>query len=195
MVFTNFVLWSITLHLSKLPVSFCPIKFVYCIMCVWGQLHILLGYQCQGIWVDLDGCLAFTWTSDDTPELRLVCLLFSATSNQTFCEGCVSGPARCTCSKEEACVSDDNFLENIPGVLEEGKCQNVCARTPSCMFYTWHDATTFYPYTCVLLTSCDQTESCSRCFSGPSVCSSGNPTTTPAPVMEGKCNWNNTANP
>ena len=93
-------------------------------------------FLCQDLCVDLDSCSAFTWTSEDNPDMQLVCLLFSATSNETFCDGCVSGPARCTCSKEEACVSDDNFLENIPGVLEEGQCQHVCARTPSCLFYT-----------------------------------------------------------
>ena len=147
-------------------------------------------YLCQGLCGDLDGCSAFTWTSEDNPDLHLGCVLFSATSNQTSCQGCVSGPPSCTCSREEACVADDNFLDAIPGVLEEGQCQDLCAGTPSCMFYTWHDATSFPSYTCILLTSCDVTDnSCSGCFSGPPACSSEIPTTIPAPATEGKSGW------
>ena len=84
-------------------------------------------YMCQGLCADLDGCSVFTWTSKDNPDLHLGCVLFAATSNQTSCMECVSGPASCTCSREESCVVDDNFLDVFSGVLEEGQCQDLCA--------------------------------------------------------------------
>ena len=145
-------------------------------------------YLCQGLCGDMESCSAFTWTTENNTQLKWSCFLFGSISNRTSCKECVSGPPSCTCSLEGACYGDeDNILDIIPAVQVEGECQDMCSETPSCMFYTWHDATSFPSYTCILLTSCDVTDSsCSGCYSGPPACSSQLLSTTSAPDTVGK---------
>ena len=144
-------------------------------------------YQCQAICVDTEGCTAFTWTTQDN-RLRLHCFLFASMSNQTSCDECVSGPARCTCSSEVACYSDENnILEEIHAVQTEAECQNYCLENHWCKFYTWQNSCNFPANFCVLLSSCEDTATCHGCYSGPCECSHELPTTTiTTPVIEGK---------
>merc|ERR1711892_1174467 len=142
-------------------------------------------YLCQDLCGGTEECQAFTWTTEANMGIKSACFLFATTSNQTSCSDCISGPRTCTCSSEVACqAEEENIVEIRPGVATEGQCQNICLETSSCMFYTWHDATSFPSYTCILLSSCDDTSVCSGCYSGPPECSSQLRPTTPAPAEE-----------
>jgi len=142
-------------------------------------------YLCQDLCGGTEECQAFTWTTEANMGIKSACFLFATTSNQTSCSDCLSGPRTCTCSSEVACqAEEENIVEIRPGVATEGQCQNICLETSSCMFYTWHDATSFPSYTCILLSSCDDTSVCSGCYSGPPECSSQLRPTTPAPAEE-----------
>ena len=130
---------------------------------------------CQEMCAGLEGCTAFTLTTDGYAELMTTCFLFAEIYNPTSCEGCVSGAATCTCSSEVACYEEEGtVLEVFPGVQTEGECKHLC-QDPFCTFCTWHGATSFPVYTCILHASCEDTYPCSGCFTGPSKCS-----TTPA---------------
>jgi len=142
-------------------------------------------YLCQDLCGGTEECQAFTWTTEANMGIKSACFLFATTSNQTSCSDCLSGPRTCTCSSEVACqAEEENIVEIRPGVATEGQCQNICLETSSCMFYTWHDATSFPSYTCILLSSCDDSSVCSGCYSGPPECSSQLQPTTPAPAEE-----------
>ena len=147
-------------------------------------------YQCQAVCVDNQGCTAFTWTSQDNQRFELHCFLFgSNTGNTTSCEECVSGPASCTCSSEVACHSDeDNIIDEIMGVQTEAECQNHCLEDSLCLFYTWQSSESFPAYSCLLLSSCEDTLPCQGCYTGPPECSQQiqTSTTTTSPTMEGK---------
>ena len=143
-------------------------------------------YQCQAICVDTEGCTAFTWTTQDN-LLELHCFLFGSIANQTSREDCISGPSSCTCSSEVGCQADENnILEEIDAVETEAECQNYCLENPLCMFYTWLNADNFPALYCVLLSSCEETDPCQGCYSGPPQCSHEISTTTASSDIEGK---------
>jgi len=130
-------------------------------------------YLCQDLCAGTEECTAFTWTTNENPQFRSTCFIFSNTSNEISSAECISGPNSCTCSSEVACQGDEeNILEIRPSVVTEGACQRICTETASCMYYTWHNANSFPSYTCILLSSCDESSVCSGCLSGPSECSS-----------------------
>ena len=148
-------------------------------------------YQCQAICGDTDGCVAFTWTTADNQRLKLHCFLFGSTDDQTSCEECASGPESCTCSTEVACEAyEDNIVDELVAVHYEAECQNYCLESLPCLFYTWQNNHSFPAYTCILLSSCQDTVPCQGCYSGPQECSQQISTTTNTPAMEGKGNFN-----
>ena len=144
-------------------------------------------YQCQAICGDTEGCAAFTWTTADNQQTKLHCFLFEETEDRTTCEECVSGPDSCTCSTEVACEAvEDNIVDEIFSVSTEAECQKYCQESESCLFYTWYSGNSFPVYSCVLLSSCEDTVPCHGCFSGPQECSQQISTTTSTPTVEGK---------
>jgi len=142
--------------------------------------HVADHQECQKICAESPSCQAFTWTSEEYLQSKLFCFLFLTTYNFTSCDGCISGPASCTCSSQYACDADeDNVLDVVNGVTEEVHCQDLCAENKSCSFYTWYDETNFPAITCFLLANCEVWETdCSGCYSGPPVCSGYTTTTT-----------------
>merc|ERR1711942_425794 len=129
-------------------------------------------YLCQAICVDTEGCAAFTWTTADNQRLKLHCFLFGSKDDQTSCQECVSGPESCTCSTEVACEADeDNIVDEIVGVHTEADCQNYCLESSPCLFYTWQSNISLPAYSCILLSSCEDTVPCRGCYSGPQGCS------------------------
>ena len=146
-------------------------------------------HLCQAICEDTEGCRAFTWTNSENTQFKHFCFLFASSFNQTSCEGCISGPATCTCSSEVACQDDnDNIADVIHDVHTEADCQNKCLESPSCEFYTWHSAGSFPAYSCVLFNNCEDPVSCHGCLSGPPDCSNNvnTTTTTHNPLLKGE---------
>ena len=136
--------------------------------------------------------LAYLIITADNQQLQLHCLLFGSTGNQTSCQECVSGPQSCTCSTEVACeAGEDNIVDELFAVQTEAECQNHCQESSSCLFYTWHSLNSFPAYSCILLSSCEDTAPCQGCYSGPQECSHQISTTTNTPAMEGKDSCHN----
>merc|ERR1712179_235163 len=143
-------------------------------------------YQCQVICGQTEGCEGFTWTSANHAQLRLFCFLFYDIFDKTECEECISGSANCICSDEVACRGDvGNTIDVLEAVLTEAECQNHCLDSFSCKFYTWYSTGSFPAHICVLLSSCEDTVPCNKCFSGTPECSHELTTTTPSPTQEG----------
>ena len=69
---------------------------------------------------------------------------------------------------------------------QEDLCRQECYETAGCHYYTWYGQTDFLAFTCLLLSSCDQTDtSCTSCHSGPPQCSQALPaSSTSSPVSE-----------
>ena len=109
--------------------------------------------ECQLLCQDTKDCSAWTWTSENNLDFVLCCFLLSGHGNRTSYPNSVSGPASCTCSSLAACrAGPDNSLSFQPGIQREQQCQDLCATTADCRFYTWWDETAdLTALLCVLL--------------------------------------------
>ena len=130
--------------------------------------------ECQLLCQDTQNCTAWTWTSENNLDFVLYCFLLSGHGNRTSYPDSMSGPASCTCSNLAACrAGPDNSLASHPGIQREQQCQELCATTADCRFYTWWDDTAdLTALLCVLLTGCEETDTqCRGCHTGTPDCS------------------------
>jgi len=77
------------------------------------------------------------------------------------------------------------FPFHPPGIQSTRQsCQEACAATESCKYFTWYDRDGAFPFTCFLYSTCDQEElDCEHCYSGPGVCRDPGKTSC-SPIME-----------
>ena len=146
------------------------------------EVSVETGRTCQRKCKDTPLCSAFTWNTDDHPNLPRVCILFNSDTIQLSCTNCISGPPSCVCSSEYACnIVDDNIIDIIAPVYDEEECQSICKDDDICNLYTWFgDGNDLWKSTCMLFQSCHDTDQlCSDCHTGPAICSDATTTTTP----------------
>ena len=86
----------------------------------------------------------------------------------------LSGPAKCLCSKVEACqFSAGAEVGLLTNVTVETDCRDLCSNNTDCHYYTWYDGSqSLLGLTCLLLSSCARRDSlCSSCHTAPVPCS------------------------
>ena len=68
----------------------------------------------------------------------------------------LSGPAKCLCSKVEACqFSAGTEVGLLTNVTVETDCRDLCSNNTDCRYYTWYDGSqSLLGLTCLLLSSC-----------------------------------------
>jgi len=64
------------------------------------------------------------------------------------------------------------FPFHPPGIQSNRQsCQEACAGTEECKYFTWYDRDGAFPFTCFLYSTCNQEEEdCEHCYSGPGIC-------------------------
>ena len=77
-----------------------------------------------------------------------------------------------SCSDQIEGVQDDNVLDVIPNVQDEGECLSMCAAADDCLFYTYYSETDpVYPNWCFHLSHIQEPlKVCQHCTSGPVQC-------------------------
>jgi len=129
---------------------------------------------CQEKCVHLDRCSNFAFYTLDTRPSTTLCVLLRSCEHWTSCqsiENCVSaisGPK--TPSLQDVCGSDlqgkgckgAKVLSQHYQISQPKQCQALCEANPSCRFFTQAGADL-----CILHPSCNTTEPCSSCISGP----------------------------
>merc|ERR1711915_277801 len=77
------------------------------------------------------------------------------------------GATGCGSINEAACDIDDSNTLDVKHDLTVGGCQDLCAETSECHFFTWYPSVGTWG-TCWLLDHCGSLEVCPYCVSGPS---------------------------
>ena len=117
--------------------------------------------------------MAFTWLTEENSGHHLAesCWTFSDIGEPEACEECISGQlADCQlCSQHVGCLVGGNLIAATPA-SSEIECKTLCEDRAGCVYYTWFESSTFFKKICFLLSSCEDTEDCTGCSSGPPSC-------------------------
>lgn len=106
--------------------------------------NVLSAAACQAYCLNSSTCISFS------------CELLVSIGEPNPCEDCVSGPKSCTCSGDYSCNTlGETLVDFVFDVLSEEACQDICARTSQCTWYTWYSGK---GKTCALLTQCNSPE-------------------------------------
>ena len=85
----------------------------------------------------------------------------------------VSGESPVTCSSSDvACNTEqENILDGIGGVATIEECRQLCYDNEDCQFLTYYGLDSFpFQEVCYLLSSCEETHSCTECVSETKSC-------------------------
>ena len=82
----------------------------------------------------------------------------------------VSGESPVTCSSDNV-ACNDNGLDSIGGVADIEECRQLCYDNDDCQFITYYGPDSFpLRETCFLLSSCEETHTCTDCISETKSC-------------------------
>ena len=117
---------------------------------------VLSADACQSYCLNSSTCISFSWHKGSAGFPSQTCELFVSIGEPSPCEDCVSGPKSCTCSGDYSCTTlGETLVDLMFDVLSEEACQDICARTSQCTWYTWYSGK---GKTCALLTQCNRPE-------------------------------------
>jgi len=129
--------------------------------------------ECRRLCYDVDDCEFITYYGSNGYPFRNICQLFMSCDETLSCTECISETKGCynICSKNIIGAVDDNMLDIIPDIGNEGDCWDLCGKTSGCEFYTFYLEDNPYHGTCVLLSSLQPPlQDCPTCVTGPRHC-------------------------